>query len=97
MNFYFNKKMLTNADVFPYIKGIHLKQLPISECDSAKQRNIIEIVDKILKIKKKNPKTDTVIYERLIDVMVYNLYALDFNEAKIIDPILSEKEFSTLK
>ena len=29
LDFYFNKKMITNADVFPYIKGIHLKKLPI--------------------------------------------------------------------
>jgi len=29
LNFYFNKKMITNPDVFPYIKGIHLKKLPL--------------------------------------------------------------------
>lgn len=29
LDFYFNKKMITNPDVFPYIKGIHLKELPI--------------------------------------------------------------------
>src|SRR6266478_2554972 len=29
LNHYFRTKMITNADIFPYIKGIHLKLLPI--------------------------------------------------------------------
>ena len=29
MNFYYNTKLITNADVFPYIKGIHLKSFPL--------------------------------------------------------------------
>ena len=29
MNYYFNRKLITNADVFPYIKGVHLKAFPL--------------------------------------------------------------------
>ena len=29
MNFYYNRKLITNADVFPYIKGVHIKSFPI--------------------------------------------------------------------
>ena len=29
LNYYYNKKLITNADVFPYIKGVHLKMFPL--------------------------------------------------------------------
>ncbi|MBR4997859.1 MAG: N-6 DNA methylase [Bacteroidaceae bacterium] len=31
LNYYYNKKLITNADVFPYIKGVHLKMFPLPQ------------------------------------------------------------------
>ena len=93
LNYYFNKKMITNADVFPYIKGIHLKMLPIKNPD--KQNHIITIVNKILFNKKQN--LDTTELENQIDLMVYKLYELSYAEVLVVDPEfgLSEEEYNS--
>ena len=93
LNYYFNKKMITNADVFPYIKGIHLKMLPIKNPD--KQNHIITIVNKILENKKQN--LDTTELENQIDLMVYKLYELNYAEVLVVDPAfgLSEEEYNS--
>ncbi|MBA3065193.1 class I SAM-dependent DNA methyltransferase, partial [bacterium] len=92
MNFYFNKKMITNPDIFPYIKGIHLKKLPIKKISKSAQKPFIEIVDKILDITKnsdylENPtkKEEVKEYERQIDQRVYKLYGLTDDEIKIAE------------
>ena len=38
LNYYFKTKMVTNADVYPYIKGIHLKKLPLFEISLKQQK-----------------------------------------------------------
>lgn len=92
MNYYFNKKMITNPDVFPYIKGIHLQKLPIKKIPSVGQKPFIELVDKILNITKdedylKNPDKQARVkaYEKQIDKMVYELYELTPEEIKIVE------------
>ena len=61
------------------------------------QKKIETIVDEILKRKKSNQ--DTTALEREIDVLVYRLYDLTYNEVKTIDPSfsLSEDEYNKLK
>ena len=44
--------------------------------------------------KKANPQADTSELEHKIDLQVYHLYGLTFDEAKIIDAGLSEEEFN---
>ena len=44
--------------------------------------------------KKANPQADTSAEEHKIDLLVYHLYGLTFDEAKIIDAGLSEEEFN---
>lgn len=51
-------------------------------------------MDKILATKKANPQADTSAEEHKIDLLVYHLYGLTFDEAKIIDAGLSEEEFN---
>jgi tRNA1(Val) A37 N6-methylase TrmN6 len=92
LNFYFNKKMITNPDVFPYIKGIHLKKLPLKEVDTAQQKPFIDIVDKILKITdaadyeiNHSIQSKVKEYEKQIDQMVYKLYGLTGEEIKIVE------------
>jgi hypothetical protein len=56
-------------------------------------------VDKILEKKTKNPEADTKHLEAKIDIMVYKLYSLTYEEVKIIDPAfaLTEREYDNFK
>ena len=44
------------------------------------------LVDQILAAKQKDPQTDTSALESQIDVMIYKLYGLTYEEVKIIEP-----------
>ena len=66
LDFYFNKRMITNPDVFPYIKGIHLKELPI-KLDN-KFSNVFSCLSKILQFKR-----DTIIMD-VTNATVFELY-----------------------
>jgi hypothetical protein len=71
--------------------NIHLypddwKKLPIPEATTEQQQPVIHLVDHILTAKQKDPQADTTALENKIDVMVYKLYGLTYEEVKIIDP-----------
>lgn len=69
--------------------------LPIPITESNQQQQIIAIVDKIVATKKQDPQTDTSKLEREIDLLVYHLYGLTFDEAKMIDETVTEEDFAT--
>jgi hypothetical protein len=52
-------------------------------------------MDLILKLKKQDK--DTSLLEHQIDVMVYHLYDLTYDEAKVIDENLSSTDFEKYK
>jgi hypothetical protein len=93
LDFYFNKKMITNADIFPYIKGIHLKKLPIKI--PSNQQPFITIVNQILDLKKLGQDTSDL--EHQIDIMVYHLYELTYDEALVIDKTLTKEDFAKFR
>lgn len=93
LDFYFNKKMITNADVFPYIKGIHLKKLPIK----LNNKKIIGEIDNLIsRIEEDNDKTIVI---NKLDIIIYKLYNLTHKEVLIIDPTfsLTEEEYDNYK
>jgi hypothetical protein len=71
--------------IFPQIKINELAQFPIPNVSSDKQRPIINLVNKILSAKKKNPAADTSTFEQQIDAIVYKLYDITPKEQKIIE------------
>lgn len=81
LDFYFNKKMITNADVFPYIKGIHLKRLPIKLNNDKIINKISNLVDEIIE-----KQIDLEKYIDLIDLLIYKVYSLSYKDIKVIDP-----------
>lgn len=92
MNFYFQKKMITNPDIFPYIKGIHLNKLPLKNIKHDLQGPFIKLVKKILAVTKDDDYLENQAkqkkvhqYERKINKLVYNLYGLTKKEIKIIE------------
>jgi len=74
-----------------------LSELPIKKANEHIQQIIIERVEKILSAKSK--KINTTSLEKEIDVLVYHLYELTYDEVKIIDKEfwLSEEEYNNYK
>lgn len=63
----------------------YVKMFPIViDCENNKD-SIILLVDKILKIKKTSPQADTAELENQIDLIVYRLYDLTYDEILVID------------
>jgi len=63
-----------------------VKEFPIPLTSQELQSSIITHVDQILTAKQKDPQADTTELENKIDIIVYKLYALTYEEVKIIDP-----------
>lgn len=61
-----------------------VKQIPITICDKELQNKIIRIVDRILE--KKSLLIDTSDLENQIDLHVYKLYGLTYDEILVVDP-----------
>jgi adenine-specific DNA-methyltransferase len=60
-------------------------QLPVPKNYFTSQLPIITLVNQILAAKKENSQADTSALERQIDLMVYRLYGLSYEEVKLID------------
>ena len=50
------------------------------------------VVDKVLEVKMKDSQANIVNLERQIDLMVYKLYNLTYDEVKIVEPDFSMSE-----
>ena len=85
------KGAFTKARIFHYHK------LPVKILDLDNQKLFVEKVDEILKVKSKNPQANTKQLEDQIDIMVYKLYNLTYEEVKIVDPnieqLISKEEY----
>jgi len=64
----------------------HLRNIPIARATKELQRPIINLVDTILAAKRTDPNADTSLEERQIDLLVYHLYGLTYDEVLIVDP-----------
>ena len=84
--------------IFPQFKIKDLSAFPIAK-NFYSQKNIHGLVEKILKTKKLHSLANIEKLENQIDLMVYKLYDLTYEEAKIVDPELqlSEKEYNEFK
>ncbi len=95
--FYYQAKYKSDTDLFPKIRIVQVGQLPIRLSED--QNRFEQIVDKILASKATDPESDTKKYEQVIDLMVYKLYDMTYDEVKIIDPTftMSEVEYKRFK
>ncbi|WKZ69976.1 MAG: TaqI-like C-terminal specificity domain-containing protein [Melioribacteraceae bacterium] len=64
----------------------YVGQIRIPEISENDQKPFTNLVDKILATKKQNPQANTKHIEDHIDIMVYKLYNLTYEEVEIIDP-----------
>jgi len=90
---WFFRKTSTNN----HVMGYEIKQLPFPKGLKQRATAVSKISTEIITRKKSNQ--DTTALEREIDVMVYKLYELTYDEVKIIDKDfwLSEEEFNNVK
>jgi len=90
INFWFK-----NKHPLPTVGIYELHSIPMKITQN--QSQFTKLVDKILSSKKQNPEADTQHLEDQIDIMVYKLYNLTYEEVKIIDPeiekIISREEY----
>ena len=94
MNSRYASVLLTNLCGDDYhIYSEHIRNIPIPTATAKQQQPIIDLVEQILSEKKQNPQTDTSMLEHQIDLLVYHLYGLTFEEAQIIDSNLTKEEF----
>lgn len=97
IKFYVNELFYDGTHFYPN----HMKALPIKKLEFSKQQLFIDIVSKIHLLLKPNPAAKTMKFEDQIDIMVYKLYNLTYEDVKIIDPeiekIISEKDFEKME
>jgi len=85
MEFYFGFEGIMTAGGAYTLKHETISKFPIKCLNGQEQKPFIDLVDKILVAKKKDPQADTGKLEAEIDQMVYKLYGLNDEERKIID------------
>lgn len=81
VNYYFKYFNQTNHVPIGEIRKIPFPAIPIP-----KQNKLTDLVDQILSTKKTNPSADTSVLEQQIDLLVYHLYGLTYDEVLIVDP-----------
>ncbi|RFC54938.1 DUF7149 domain-containing protein [Brumimicrobium aurantiacum] len=85
LDYFLKKKFITNKQAFPQVLMSDLQLLPISIDNLDLQPALINLVDQILTAKQEDPSADTTALEREIDVLVYRLYGLTYEEVKVVD------------
>lgn len=98
MNSRYANVLLTNnrgddINIYPE----YVRDIPIPSATIDQQQPIINLVNQILAAKKQNPQANTSALEHEIDLLVYHLYDLSFDEVKLIDENVTEEEFATAK
>jgi len=84
IDWFYRKESLEKGRLFPQVKIIRLRSLPFIYQDDFFQQPFIKLVDQILLDKKAGK--DTQYLESKIDLMVYKLYCLTYEEIEIVDP-----------
>lgn len=82
---------------FTKAKIYHYYDLPVK--DTVSQQPIIEMVNELLHQKKIDPLANTIVLEKKLDLAVYKLYDLTYDEILIIDPetLITRKEYENNK
>jgi hypothetical protein len=85
IQYYYVNKFRAETNVFPKIRIIQVKDLPVKEISKEFQQPFIDKVNEILLLKAEDSKTDTQVLEQEIDAMVYELYGLSAEEIDIVE------------
>lgn len=106
ISYFFYRNILNCANLTIHLDGHYLKEIPIPSVQEEQQNKIAEKVSKILSITKQDNYIENINiqnrvreYEEKINVMIYKLYELTYEEVLIIDKDfkLSEEEYTNFK
>lgn len=100
MNSKYADVLLTNLRAGDYhIYPEHIRNIPIAPAVQSQQDTIINLVNRVLSLKKSNFQVDTTAEERQIDNLVYVLYDLTYDEVKVVEPEfpMTEAEYNEFK
>lgn len=94
--YHFNHSPKATKGAFPKILVQDIKEFPLPPVSDSSKITIDRIVEDILDIKKNTPSANTSILEQQIDLMVYHLYNLTYDDVLIIDPqtLITCKEYN---
>ncbi len=67
------------------LRGVQIINIPVKMISISKQKSIIKIVNKILKLKEKNQDNDILILDNQLNNKIYKLYDLTNKEINIIE------------
>lgn len=84
--FHFNHSPKATKGAFPKILVQDIKNFPLPNIPQRIQKIIEERVDSILNLKHATSQYDTIAQENEIDLILYHLYDLTYDEVLIIDP-----------
>jgi hypothetical protein len=95
---YFNQIGTTTGMGTNRWKKYKIELLPIKDLSSLEQIPFINLVNQIISDKKLEPLADTTHLEAQIDLLVYQLYGLTYEEVLLVDPEfeMEEAEYEAL-
>ena len=86
-------KIYLEGDTFKSKNAI-IQNFPIPKVNEDREKPLVDIVDEIVNIKGGNPFADTSSLEKRVNILVYHLYGLTYDEVLIVDqktPITREE------
>ena len=98
MQFYYEVKFKSDTNLFPKIRIGQVKELPIPKVNNSQQQPVIAVVNQIIKAKAADQQADTLELESQMNLLLYKLYNLNYNEVKVVDSEfgLTEEEYVSL-
>ena len=84
MNFIYSFINPERGEALAQVKKGHVEQLPILQTEN--EQPLIDMVSAVLEAKNNNVNSDTQSLEKDIDLTVYHLYGLTYDEVLIVDP-----------
>lgn len=84
--YHFNHSPKATKGAFPKILVQDIKDFPLPCITEEQKVSITKLVNRILSLKSQNTDADTSALEDEIDLLVYHLYGLTYDEVLIVDP-----------
>jgi hypothetical protein len=81
----YNSLVNETGRVFPQVKLTYVKKLPLAIPDEGKQKEVADLVKRILAAKQRDAEADVSALEREIDELVYALYGLTKEERALVE------------
>lgn len=98
INWYYANNFSNNSTLTVNISKTYLEKLPIPEISKEIENQLNDLVNIIMEKKSIDSNTDTSKEEQEIDLIVYKLYGLTYDEVKVVDSetSITEEEYEAM-